>query len=186
MWWVARYFFSVLEVHIGVVFATHWKHKERDEVSRRTFPSPLPLARKSSVKGVKKTPNSFLQFSKALRPSFLRILKFLHPEKSPRELEVSGLLRTLGLWKFCAKVEWQQTQETWTLRSKWSDIYNLLMMTDSSFNSHLPKQYLPAMTSDSLSGSVAQIGLTPISLNCFTYMPTFRTLISILIKFLNN
>ena len=47
----------------------------------------LPLARKVTARGTKKPPNRFLRFSKALRPSFLRILKtYLHPQKTAAEL----------------------------------------------------------------------------------------------------
>ena len=47
----------------------------------------FPLARKVTAGGTKKPPNRFLRFSKALRPSFLRILKtYLHPQKTAAEL----------------------------------------------------------------------------------------------------
>ena len=43
MWWVARYFFSVLEVHTGVVFVTHWKHGEIRRYRGGPSQVPCPL-----------------------------------------------------------------------------------------------------------------------------------------------
>ncbi len=48
---------------------------------------PQPLARKVTNRKVKKTPNRFLLFSQAMRPSFLYILKtYRHPGKTDAEL----------------------------------------------------------------------------------------------------
>ena len=50
--------------------------------------TPRPLARKAAPRGSRRPPNSFLLFSKALRQSFLAILKtYLHPGKSKGELQ---------------------------------------------------------------------------------------------------
>ena len=49
---------------------------------------PRPLARKSAPRGRHRSSNRFLQYSKALRSSFLALLKsYLHPGKTKGELE---------------------------------------------------------------------------------------------------